>query len=74
MRNMGSNVYALFGGDVTQDGSIDASDMAAIDNDASHFLFGYHDSDCDGNGPTDIVDMSIVDNNTQLQIFKDTPY
>ena len=39
-------------------GTIDASDMSAIDNGVSHFLFGYNASDFNGNDVTDAADMS----------------
>jgi len=69
MKTIGDNVFTFYAGDVNHDGTIDASDMANIDNGASIFLYGYNVSDCSGNGATDIGDMSLVDNNIQLQIF-----
>ena len=74
MKNMGGGVYAIWSGDAMQDGTIDASDMAAVDNGASHFQYGYNPSDCNGDGATDASDMAIIDNNTQLQLFFARPY
>ncbi|MCY7363660.1 MAG: FG-GAP-like repeat-containing protein [Ignavibacteria bacterium] len=56
--------YALFSGDVNQDGIIDASDMAEVDNDAYNGLTGYVKSDLTGDNFVDAQDLSIVDNNS----------
>jgi hypothetical protein len=59
----GSN-WAFFGGDVTQDGTVDASDGALIDTDAFNFVFGcYLATDINGDGSVDATDANITDNN-----------
>jgi len=60
---MGS-LFAIFGGDVNQDGLVDSSDMIAADNDASTFVSGYVNTDVNGDGLVDSSDMIIVDNNS----------
>jgi len=55
--------YAIFGGDVNQDGSVDATDLALIDNDASNFVTGYVKTDLTGDDITDASDAAIADNN-----------
>jgi hypothetical protein len=55
--------YAIFGGDVTQDGYVDTGDVTVIDNDQFNFTVGYVDSDVNGDGFTDTGDVTIVDNN-----------
>ena len=74
MAAMGSNVFALYGADVNQDGTIDASDMSDVDNDISIFAFGYNATDASGDGATDASDISLVDNNQQLFLFYARPY
>jgi len=74
MKNMGPGVYAIWGGNATQDGTVDASDMAAVDNGATLFLYGYNSTDCNGDGATDASDMQLIDNNTQLDLFFARPY
>ncbi len=69
-----ASIYAFYGGDVNQDGTVDASDMGDVDNDNSIFAFGYNDSDVSGDGATDATDLSIVDNNSQLFLFYSRPY
>ena len=74
MANMGSGVFAFYGGDVNQDGGIDASDLADIDNDNTIFAFGYNVTDVNGDGATDASDLAIVDNNSQLFLFYARPF
>ncbi len=69
-----AGVYAIYGGEVNQDGSIDASDMADTDNDIALFAFGYNATDASGDGATDASDISIIDNNQQLFLFFARPY
>ncbi|MEO8211524.1 MAG: dockerin type I domain-containing protein, partial [bacterium] len=55
--------FAIYSGDVNQDGVIDGSDAAIIDNDAYNFITGYVESDVNGDGIVDGSDAIIVDNN-----------
>jgi hypothetical protein len=73
MKNMGSGVYAMYSGDVNQDGTIDLSDLTLTQNDVSNFAFGYNSSDCSGDGGTDLSDLIIIQNNATLFLFKATP-
>lgn len=73
MQNMGAGTYAIYGGDVNQDGAIDASDLADIDNDNAIFAFGYNPTDCTGDGASDASDLAIVDNNQNLFLFYSQP-
>ncbi len=66
--------FAFYGGDVNQDGTVDASDMADVDNDNAVFAFGYNVTDASGDGATDASDISIVDNNQQLFLFYARPF
>lgn len=55
--------YAIPGGDVNQDETVDASDLSAVDNDASVSLSGYVPTDVTGDDFVDAGDVSICDNN-----------
>ena len=55
--------FAIYSGDVTQDGTVDATDLSLIDNDASNFLSGYLVTDLNGDRFTDGSDYLIADNN-----------
>ncbi|KAF0195837.1 MAG: fibronectin type III [Bacteroidetes bacterium] len=60
MSDMG---YAIFGGDITQDGAVDGGDVTPFDNDQFNFVMGYVDSDVNGDGSVDSGDGTIIDNN-----------
>lgn len=65
--------YAVYGGDVTQDGSVDTGDMTPVDNDASAFVSGYFATDANGDGTVDTGDMTIVDNNASAFVTAVVP-
>jgi len=56
--------FAIYNGDVNQDGSIDLSDIVIVNNNASIFLAGYIETDIDGNNITDLSDLLITYNNS----------
>ena len=55
--------YGVFSGDVNHDGTIDATDVSTIDNDASNFVSGYVVTDLTGDNFVDGTDFAIADNN-----------
>ncbi|MEO6694123.1 MAG: hypothetical protein ABIY50_14115, partial [Ignavibacteria bacterium] len=55
--------FAIYSGDILQDGIIDGSDGLIADNDAAIFLAGYVRSDVNGDRFVDGTDAAIVDNN-----------
>jgi hypothetical protein len=66
-RSMGG-VYALWSGDVTQDGVVDGSDVAEADNANSMILKGYFPQDVNGDGVVDGSDMALFDNNNSAVV------
>ncbi len=54
--------FAIYSGDVNQDGIIDASDISAIENAVG--TTGYVTTDLTGDDFVDASDISIVENNT----------
>ena len=46
-----------------QDGTVDATDLSAIDNNASNFISGYVVTDLTGDDFVDGTDFAIADNN-----------
>jgi hypothetical protein len=56
--------YAIFAGDVNQDGVIDTGDMTPIENDSFNFMNGYLNTDINGDGVIDTGDMINVVNNS----------
>ncbi|MEO6695111.1 MAG: dockerin type I domain-containing protein, partial [Ignavibacteria bacterium] len=65
--------FGIYSGDVNQDGVIDGSDAALIDNDAANFATGYRVTDLNGDQVIDGSDASIVDNNAANFVSKITP-
>jgi hypothetical protein len=74
MKSVVGGKYALYAGDVNQDGAVDIYDAQITDNGTANLLFGYDASDCNGNGSTDIYDLQYIDNNSTLLIFAARPY
>jgi hypothetical protein len=68
-----SGVYAIWGGDVNQDGIVDGGDMNPVDNASTAITFGYVAEDVNGDGIVDGGDMNIVDNNSTAIIMAVTP-
>jgi hypothetical protein len=62
------SVFAIWGGDASQDGAIDGTDMAAIDNASTITLAGYNPEDVNGDGVVDGSDMALIDNNSTATI------
>lgn len=67
------NVFAIFSGDVNQDGSVDTADMTPVDNDAGNYASGYLPTDANGDGTVDTSDMTIVDNNAAGYVVAQHP-
>ena len=65
--------YAVYSGDVNQDGTIDAGDLSQVENDAANSLTGYEQSDVTGDDYVDAGDLSIVENNAASGITAVTP-
>ena len=68
-----SGKYVIYGGDVNQDGVVDAGDMIPLDNDAANFANGYLSTDTNGDGSVNSNDQTILQNNSTLFIGKIIP-
>lgn len=65
--------FAIYNGDVNQDGFIDISDGSLIDNDLANFVTGYLRTDLNGDDFIDVSDASIADNNAANFVGKVVP-
>ncbi|MBL0108089.1 MAG: FG-GAP repeat protein [Ignavibacteria bacterium] len=65
--------FAIYSGDINQDGTIDASDVSDTDNDAFSSVSGYVRTDVTGDDFVDAGDVSIVDNNAFNAVSVVTP-
>jgi hypothetical protein len=72
-KDNGDGTYAVYGGDVNQDGIVDGGDMNPVDNASTAITFGYVPEDVNGDGIVDGGDMNIVDNNSTAIIIAFTP-
>lgn len=74
LKSVSSGKYALYAGDVNQDGTVDLFDSQLTENGAANLLFGYDLSDCNGDGSTDLFDLQLIENNSTLLLFYSRPY
>jgi subtilisin family serine protease len=65
--------YAIYSGDVNQDGVIDITDMMDIDNDVYNYASGYRQTDVNGDGFVDLSDAVIAGNNAENYVSKIVP-
>jgi hypothetical protein len=56
--------YAVYNGDVNQEGNIDLTDVLNVYNDASIFVSGYKVTDVNGDNVSDLTDVLITYNNS----------
>ncbi len=65
--------YAIYSGDVNQDGIIDITDMMDIDNDVYNYASGYRITDVSGDGFVDLTDAVIAGNNAEKYVVRIVP-
>ncbi|MFZ4706917.1 MAG: SUMF1/EgtB/PvdO family nonheme iron enzyme [Bacteroidales bacterium] len=68
MTLLASGKWAIYSGDVNQDGIIDSGDMAPVDNLSTLATSGYFVEDANGDGLIDSGDMAIIDNNSTAAV------
>lgn len=65
--------FAVYNGDVTQDGNINLTDIVAIFNDAAVFSNGYYNTDLTGDNTVNLQDVIIASNNAAGFVMKAAP-
>jgi hypothetical protein len=65
--------YAIYSGDLNQDGIIETGDYARMENDVLAGLQGYQSADITGNGFVEVADYTLMENNILKIIFKVRP-
>lgn len=65
--------FGIFSGDINQDGSVDASDIVNVFNDANNFVSGYVHTDVTGDDFVDATDLILTYNNSINFVSKITP-
>ena len=74
LKQISQGIFAIFAGDVNQDGIIDGSDMSQVETDNNNFVSSYVNSDLNGDGIVDGSDMSITEINNNAFIGVVSPY
>lgn len=72
--DVGGGVYAMWSGDLNQDGAIESADYAIMENDVNSIPFGYIISDITGDGVTESADYAQIENNIPFIIFAQKPF
>lgn len=73
LQSVSGGFFAIFGGDVNQDGIVDGSDMSEVENAVNQFLTGYVEQDINGDGLIDGSDMALIDNNSTNFVHRKKP-
>jgi hypothetical protein len=68
LKDMGGGIFALYSGDVNQNGIIDSTDVSSISSKAKLFSTGYLNADLTGDSFIESSDFSLVENNAKLVI------
>jgi hypothetical protein len=66
-------VFAIYAGDLNQDGFVDVFDFPIFDADNAAFASGYVVSDMNGDGFVDVFDYPVFDANNQAFIMAVIP-
>ena len=67
------DIYAIYQGDINQDGNIDLLDFPPLDFGINHGLFGCYDTDLNGDGNVDLLDLPILNLGINSGIFSQHP-
>ena len=70
LKNLGNGFFAIYSGDIDQNGVVDTSDLSIVENNMQQFLTGYLPSDVTGNKISESSDGSVVENNYGKMISK----
>jgi hypothetical protein len=68
-----NSLYALYSGDINQDGNIDLYDLLLVNDDIENFIYGYYATDITGDGNVDLYDLLILENNITNFIYAIQP-
>jgi hypothetical protein len=59
------NSWAIYSGDINQDGTVDNLDISPLELDAENFATGYYTTDLNGDGSVDNLDVSFIEINAE---------
>jgi len=73
MKLVDQGVWAIYNGDINQDGTVDGQDMTLEEIDSNTGAFGYNASDLNGDGASDGQDMTIIEIISNIGVFTAHP-
>ena len=73
LSDMGNGIFAIYSGDINQDGSVDFNDYPDLDISSSNGDLGYLPYDLNGDASVDFNDYPILDINSSNGIITITP-
>lgn len=73
LSDMSNGVFALYSGDITQDGSVDFNDYPTLDIASNDGILGYDVNDLNGDASVDFNDYPILDVNSNNGIITIRP-
>ncbi|MDQ3193936.1 MAG: hypothetical protein M3P82_02935, partial [Bacteroidota bacterium] len=65
--------FAIYGGDVNQDGVVNLTDILLVANNSTNFVNGYVVTDLNGDNVTNLADILIAFNNSTMFITRKIP-
>jgi len=68
LADLGDGSFAIFSGDLNQDGMIDLTDLSLLENASANFGYGYFPEDVTGDWLTESADYSLLENNIVLSL------
>ncbi len=73
MKQMSTNVWAIYSGEINKDENIDLLDYQLMETAIFNFTFGYFATDINGDGNVDLLDTPGVEENINNFIFSNHP-
>ncbi|MCX6187029.1 MAG: cadherin-like beta sandwich domain-containing protein [Bacteroidetes bacterium] len=73
LSNMGNGVFAIYSGDINQDGSVDFNDYPSLDIASNDGILGYDANDLNGDASVDFNDYPILDVNSSNGVLSLKP-
>ncbi|MBS1534750.1 MAG: fibronectin type III domain-containing protein [Bacteroidetes bacterium] len=73
MRQLETNVWGAYSGDINQDETVDLSDVSEVSNDSDNSAFGDLATDLNGDGSIDLSDVSLISNNSDNSVYSNHP-
>ena len=73
LRDLGNGLFAVWSGDVDQDGVIGLTDFSLVESTSQQFVYGYVVNDITGDIMVESADYSLIENNAQLFLISLRP-